>query len=75
MLLYSFDFKDNCNDVIRSLSNYIQFNDAGSGGGGDGNEKSFIEYTNLLSIDVIYFPPLITMFHEFVGFSVLLYED
>ena len=34
-----------------------------------------IEYTNLLSIDVIYFPPVITMFHDFIGFSVLLYED
>lgn len=91
LLLYSFDFQDNCKDIVRSLSNYIQFNDTVSGsgsglyggkggcryGGGDGgsNEKSFIEYTNLLSIDVIYFPPLITMFHEFVGFSVLLYED
>ena len=38
-------------------------------------KKAFIEYTNLLSIDVIYLRPIITMFHEFIGFSVLLYED
>jgi len=67
LLLYSFDFQDNCKDTIRSLSNYIS--------GSNNNDKSFIEYTNLLSIDIIYFPPLITMFHEFLGFSVLLYED
>ena len=68
LLLYQFDFQ--CNDIVRALSEYIQnaatdFN----------REKVFIEYTNLLSIDVIYFPPLIYMFHDFIGFSVLLYED
>lgn len=86
LLLYSFDFQDNCKDIVRSLSNYIRFNSgldlderygyhADIGLCSGGNEKSFIEYTNLLSIDVIYFPSLITMFHEFLGFSVLLYED
>jgi hypothetical protein len=73
LLLYSFDFQDNCKDIVRSLSNYIRGDSSGTSG--SSNEKSFIEYTNLLSIDVIYFPPLITMFHEFLGFSVLLYED
>ena len=75
LLLYSFDFHDNCKDIVRSLSNYIQLDNSGCGGDVCGNEKSFIEYTNILSIDVIYFRPLITMFHEFLGFSVLLYED
>ena len=76
LLLYSFDFHDNCKDIVRSLSNYIQQAQmtivSGGGGGGGG---TFIEYTNILSIDVIYFTPLIRMFHEFIGFTVFLYED
>lgn len=72
LLLYSFDFHDNSNDVIRSLSNYIKFIPEENT---TDIKKSFIEYTNLLSIDVIHFTPLIAMFHEFIGFSVLLYED
>jgi hypothetical protein len=73
LLLYSFDFHDNCKDIVRSLSNYIQQAQMTivSGGGGG----AFIEYTNILSIDVIYFTPLIRMFHEFIGFTVFLYED
>lgn len=74
LLLYSFDFKDNCNDIVRSLSNYIRESDTTVTGTGTGT-SAFIEYTNLLSIDVISFSPLVTMFHDFIGFSVLLYED
>jgi hypothetical protein len=70
LLLYHFDFKYNCNNIVRALSEYLQNTvDVVN------HEKVFIEYTNLLSIDVIYFPPLISMFHDFIGFSVLLYED
>ena len=65
LLLYQFDFQYNTKDIVRGLSEYIRH----AGG------SPFIEYTNLLSIDVIYFPPVITMFHDFIGFSVLLYED
>ena len=65
LLLYQFDFQYNTKDIVRGLSEYIRH----AGG------SQFIEYTNLLSIDVIYFPPVITMFHDFIGFSVLLYED
>ena len=65
LLLYQFDFQYNTKDIVRGLSEYIRH----AGG------STFIEYTNLLSIDVIYFPPVITMFHDFIGFSVLLYED
>ena len=40
------------------------------------NEKnSIIEYTNILSFDTIYFQPLIAMFHDMIGFTVVLYED
>jgi hypothetical protein len=78
LLLYQFDFQYNTNDIVRGLSEYIRY--AGGAGGvrdgsGVGAGNQFIEYTNLLSIDVIYFPPVITMFHDFIGFSVLLYED
>ena len=69
LLLYHFDFQYNCNNIVRALSEYVQ-NTVDVN-----HEKVFIEYTNLLSIDVIYFPPLISMFHDFIGFSVLLYED
>lgn len=72
LLFYSFDFQDNKGkNIIQGLSNYIQQDDdAGAGAGAE-----FIEYTNLLSIDIIYLSPVITMFHDIIGFSVMLYED
>lgn len=73
LLLYQLDFRHNTNDIVRGLSDYIRHASVGAVGSGSGSH--FIEYTNLLSIDVIYFPPVITMFHDFIGFSVLLYED
>ena len=77
LLLYSVDFQDNDGkDVIRALSQYIQEpNTTTNTSNRHSEKKAFIEYTNLLSIDVIYLRPTITMFHEFIGFSVLLYED
>lgn len=77
LLLYSVDFQDNDGkDVIRALSQYIQEpNTTTNTSNRYSEKKAFIEYTNLLSIDVIYLRPTITMFHEFIGFSVLLYED
>ena len=77
LLLYSVDFQDNDGkDVIRALSQYIQEPNTNTNTSNRHSEKkAFIEYTNLLSIDVIYLRPIITMFHEFIGFSVLLYED
>ena len=64
LLFYSFDFQDNNG---KELSQYLRCGSRGSG--------RFIEYTNLLSIDTIYIPPVLTMFHDVIGFSVLLYED
>jgi hypothetical protein len=58
------------------LANFIQSDgDGGGSGGGNGGGGTFTEYTNILSIDIIYFTPFIAMFHEFIGFSVFLYED
>ena len=75
LLLYSVDFQDNDGkDVIRALSQYIQEPNTNTSNR-HSEKKAFIEYTNLLSIDLIYLRPTITMFHEFIGFSVLLYED
>jgi hypothetical protein len=75
LLLYSFDFQDNkCKSIIQGLSQYIQGAGA-SAGAGAGAGAEFIEYTNLLSIDIIYLSPVITMFHDIIGFSVMLYED
>lgn len=78
LLFYSFEFQDNNGkDVIRGLSEYLRKNSAGDSVGlglGDG-VGHFIEYTNLLSIDTICIAPVLTMFHDIIGFSVLLYED
>jgi hypothetical protein len=82
LLLYKFDFQYNTDDIVRGLSDYIRHTTAPTtttttttGDGAVADVSQFIEYTNLLSIDVIYFPPTITMFHDFIGFSVLLYND
>jgi len=76
LLLYDFQLEDD--NVIRSVAEYVM--SSGGGGGGDDGVAAcdlgrIIEYTNLLSFDTIYFKPLIEMFHELVGFTVLLYED
>jgi len=78
LLLYDFQMPDSnnaaVNNDIRWLSEYL-----GSGSGGvSRNHDEYgrvIEYTNLLSFDAIYFHPLIEMFHDLIGFTVVLYED
>jgi hypothetical protein len=75
LLLYSFDFHNQSKDIVRSLANFIQSDGDGGGSGGGNGGGTFTEYTNILSIDIIYFTPFIAMFHEFIGFSVFLYED
>ena len=67
LLFYSFDFLDDG----KELSRYLR----GGGGRGGGGRDRFIEYTNLLSIDTIYISPVLTIFHDVIGFTVLLYED
>ena len=68
LLLYQFQLEDD--NVIRSVAEYIS-SDTEMGGDFGG----IIEYTNLLSFHTIYFKPTIEMFHELVGFTVVLYED
>jgi len=73
LLLYQFNFQHNTNDIVRGLSEYIRHTTTENMVAA--NVSNFIEYTNIISIDIIYFSPLIAMFHDFIGFSVLLYED
>jgi len=70
LLLYNFQFQfqDNNKDIVRCVSEYLQNTDLNI-------DKVLVEYTNILSIDVIHFFPVISMFHDLIGFSVLLYED
>jgi hypothetical protein len=71
LLLYDFQMPENDDNDIRWISEYLspsrddEYDEYGR----------VIEYTNLLSFDTIYFRPLITMFHDLVGFTVVLYED
>jgi hypothetical protein len=72
LLLYDFRMPEsnNSNNDIRWLSEYV------SNVSSDHDEYGRItEYTNLLSFDVIYFRPLISMFHNLIEFTVILYED
>jgi hypothetical protein len=73
LLFYSFDFQNingiNGSDIIRGLSEYLQYDPPTL------STNNFIEYSNLLSIDTIYLTPVLAMFHDVIGFSVLLYED
>lgn len=76
LLLYDFQMPDSMNsgnnNDVRWLSEYL-------GGGGTTSDSDdygrVIEYKNLLSFDTIYFHPLIEMFHDLIGFTVVLYED
>lgn len=73
LLLYDFQMPENDDNDVRWVSEYLS---SSSSGGGDGVEYGrVIEYTNLLSFEMIYFRPLIAMFHDLVGFTVVLYED
>jgi hypothetical protein len=67
------------NDDPKSVSQYLYSggDDDGSGddGDGDGDGGNITEYTNILSIETIYFQPLIKMFHDMNCFTVVLFED
>jgi hypothetical protein len=80
LLLYDFQMPENDDNDVRWVSEYLSSSLAGGegDGGGDGGGVEYgrvIEYTNLLSFEMIYFRPLIAMFHDLVGFTVVLYED
>ena len=73
LLLYDFQMPENDDNDVRWVSEYLSSSSSSSG---DGVEYGrVIEYTNLLSFETIYFRPLIAMFHDLIGFTVVLYED
>jgi hypothetical protein len=80
LLLYDVrlpDRRNGCSNDAQWLSSYLSEAVSVPGAGeNDGDEYGrVIEYTNLLSIDKIYFCPLVSLFHSLIGFTVLLYED
>ena len=79
LLLYDFQMPENDDNDVRWVSEYLSSSSSSGGdGGGNGGGIEYgrvIEYTNLLSFEMIYFRPLIAMFHDLVGFTVVLYED
>ena len=64
LLLYDFQLGDDNVSVAEYISSPA-----------DVDFGRIIEYTNILSFDTIYFQPLIAMFHDLIGFTVVLYED
>ena len=74
LLLYDFQMPENDDNDIRWVSEYLSSPPSRD----DDNYNEYgrvVEYTNLLSFDTIYFRPLIAMFHDLIGFTVVLYED
>ena len=69
LLLYDFQLGEDNNDNA-SVAEYIS-----SPMPSDVDFGRIIEYTNILSFETIYFRPLIAMFHDLIGFTVVLYED
>ena len=63
------------NDDPKSVSQYLYSGSSGDGDDGDGDDGNITEYTNILSIETIYFQPLIRMFHDMNCFTVVLFED
>ena len=72
LLLYDFQMPEsnNSNNDVRWLSEYVS-----KVSSNHDDYSRITEYTNLLSFDVIYFRPLISMFHDLIEFTVILYED
>ena len=60
------------NDDPKSVSQYLYSDDGDDGDDGDSN---ITEYTNILSIETIYFQPMIRMFHDINCFTVVLFDD
>jgi hypothetical protein len=81
LLLYDFQMPENNENDVKWLSEYLYSSSSASSVSSassayESNEYGrIIEYTNLLSFHTIYFHPLITMFHDIIGFTVVLYED
>ena len=66
------------NDDPKSVSQYLYSGDGdgdGDGDDGDGDTSNITEYTNILSIETIYFQPMIRIFHDMNCFTVVLFDD
>jgi hypothetical protein len=64
------------NDDPKSVSQYLYSGgDDGDGDGDGGDDGNITEYTNILSIETIYFQPMIRMFHDINCFTVVLFDD
>jgi septum formation topological specificity factor MinE len=78
LLLYDFQIPENNGGDNRWLSQYLAPSVAEMEVGSEVDDCGYgriIEYKNILSFDTIYFRPLIAMFHDLIGFTVILYED
>jgi len=73
LLFYDFRLSSDSGsgDDSRWLSTYL----SQSSDGFESQYARVIEYKNILSIDTIYFCPLISMFHNLIGFTILLFDD
>lgn len=72
LLFYDFRLSsDSGGGDCRWLSTYL----SQSSDGFESQYARVIEYKNILSIDTIYFCPLISMFHNLIGFTILLFDD
>ena len=63
------------NDDPKSVSQYLYSGGGDGDGDGDGDAGNITEYTNILSIETIYFQPMIRMFHDMNCFTVVLFDD
>ena len=65
------------NDDPKSVSQYLYSGDGDSADADDADDGDgdITEYTNILSIETIYFQPMIRMFHDMNCFTVVLFED
>ena len=61
------------NDDPKSVSQYLY--SGHDDDDDDGDSGNITEYTNILSIETIYFQPMIRMFHDMNCFTVVLFED
>jgi hypothetical protein len=63
------------NDDPKSVSQYLYSGGHDGDDDGDDDGGNITEYTNILSIETIYFQPMIRMFHDMNCFTVVLFED
>ena len=77
LCFYHFYISDDPKSVSQYLYSGGNDGDGDSDGDSDGDDDSsnITEYTNILSIETIYFQPMIRMFHDINCFTVVLFDD